>query len=100
MNQLEIDQYFTSIVSGDTCTHKKPHPEPILFSMNEMEIKPQDCALVGDSAHDIHAAQAANIPAIAVRYGYNQGVDLSTQSPHALVDQFAEILPLFELSTG
>ncbi len=97
LNQLKIDHYFTSIVSGDTCTNKKPHPEPILFGIKEMGLEPEDCALVGDSAHDIHAAQAANIPAIAVNYGYNQGVDLSTQNPYALVENFADITLLFDL---
>ncbi len=97
LNQLQIDQYFTSIVSGDTCTHKKPHPEPVLFGIEEMGVTPQTCAMVGDSAHDIHAAQAANIPAIAVNYGYNQGVDLSTQNPHAIVERFADVLPLFSV---
>ena len=99
LNQLGIDHFFTSIVSGDTCNHKKPHPEPILFGIEEMGLKPENCALVGDSAHDIHAAQAANIPAIAVNYGHNQGVDLSTQNPHALIESFADILPLFTLNT-
>jgi phosphoglycolate phosphatase len=99
LNQLKIDQYFTSIVSGDTCEHKKPHPEPIHFGMQEMELQNKDCALIGDSAHDLHAAQAAGIPAIAVSYGYNQGVDLSTQGPHAVVDQFADILPYFTAAT-
>lgn len=97
LNQLEIDQYFTSIVSGDTCEHKKPHPEPIHFGIQEMNLNSSPCALVGDSAHDLHAAQAANIPAIAVSYGYNQGVDLSTQNPYAVVDHFADILPFFPL---
>lgn len=95
LNQLGIDHYFSSIVSGDTCANKKPHPEPILFGMSEMELQSQDCLLVGDSAHDIHAARAAGIPAIAVNYGYNQGVDLRTQDPLALVEDFADILPLF-----
>lgn len=96
LNQLEIDKYFTSIVSGDTCEHKKPHPEPILFGISEMQLAPEQCALVGDSAHDLHAAAAAGIPAIAVSYGYNQGVDLSTESPFALVDHFADILSYFK----
>jgi len=98
LNQLGIDHYFTTIVSGDTCSNKKPHPEPILFGMSEMGLEAEHCALVGDSAHDIHAAQAAHIPAIAVNYGYNQGVDLSTQNPYALVENFADILPLFTLN--
>lgn len=97
LNQLEVDQYFTSIVSGDTCKNKKPHPEPIYFGIEEMELSTKNCALVGDSAHDIHAAQAAGIPAIAVNYGYNQGVDLSTQNPYTVVNQFADILPYFSL---
>ena len=97
LNQLEIDHYFSSIVSGDTCKHKKPHPEPILFGIREMQLSPEQCALVGDSAHDLHAAVAADIPAIAVSYGYNQGVDLSTESPFALVEQFADIKAYFKL---
>ncbi len=98
LNQLGIDQYFTSIVSGDTCAHKKPHPEPIQFGMQEMGLEPRDCALVGDSAHDIHAARAAGIPVIAVNYGYNQGVDLRTENPLALVERFTDIQPLFQLA--
>ena len=97
LNQLEIDQYLTSIVSGDTCAHKKPHPEPIYFGLQEMELDAENCALVGDSAHDIHAAQAAHIPAIAVNYGYHQGVDLKTQNPYAVVERFADILLYFSL---
>lgn len=98
--QLEIDQYFTSIVSGDTCKHKKPHPEPILFALQEMGLSTVQCALVGDSAHDIHAAKAAGIPAVAVNYGYSQGVDLNTESPYAIVEGFADILQYFEYQEG
>ena len=97
LNQLGIDTYFTSIVSGDTCMHKKPHPEPILFGIEEMDLSPGDCALVGDSAHDIHAGNAANIPVIAVNYGYNQGVDLRTENPYSLVEAFADVLRLVKL---
>lgn len=98
LNQLGIDRYFTSIVSGDTCARKKPDPEPILFGIGEMGLKPSQCALIGDSAHDIHAANAAGLPVIAVNYGYNQGVDLSTQNAYALVESFADILPLLLLA--
>ena len=98
LNQLGIDQYFTSIVSGDTCAHKKPHPEPLLHGIQEMELKPENCVLVGDSAHDIHAANAAQIPVIAVNYGYNQGVDLRTENPYSLVESFRDVVPLLKLA--
>jgi len=100
LNILEIDRYFTAVVSGDTCSHKKPHPEPVLFALNQMGVAPQNCVMVGDSAHDIHAAHAAKLPVIAVNYGYNQGVDLNTEKPLAVIENFADILPLIKSIEG
>ncbi len=97
LNQLGIDRYMTSIVSGDTCNNKKPDPEPLLFGLNEMAVDASDCILIGDSAHDLHAAENVGMNAIAVSYGYNQGVDLSTLSPSAMVDKFNEITTLITL---
>ena len=99
LNQIGIDEYFTTIVSGDTCQNKKPDPEPVLFGLEEMGLAASDCILVGDSAHDLHAASNAGLPAIAVSYGYNQGVDLSTLSPAAMVDHFGDIAPLVQLAS-
>lgn len=97
LQQLGLDEYFSSIVSGDTCKNKKPDPEPILFGLNEMGLNAADCILVGDSSHDLHAAENAGLPAIAVSYGYSQGVDLSTLSPAAMVTQFSQLLALLTL---
>ncbi len=98
LDQLGISHYFASIIAGDSCSKKKPDPEPLLCALEEMSIKPAEALLVGDSAHDIHAAQAAAMPVIAVSYGYNQGTDLGTLNPLAEVDQFADIQKWFELA--
>lgn len=92
LDQIGIASYFSAVVSGDTCKNRKPHPEPIHYLIKKMGLTEKDCLLVGDSAHDIGAAKAAGIPAIAVTYGYHQGIDLSTLSAQAVVDNFGDIV--------
>jgi len=66
------------IISGDSLTNRKPHPEPILHACALLKQKPQDCLYVGDSEIDIIASRAAGTPVLAALYGYI-GVDENPQ---------------------
>lgn len=59
-----------SIISGDTCTHPKPHPEPLLRAARETGADPASCLYIGDAERDIEAAHAAGMPALIAAYGY------------------------------
>ncbi len=48
--------------------------------------------MVGDSAADVNAAQAAGIPCVAVRYGYNFGQPVDALGADAVVDSLTELL--------
>ncbi len=49
-------------------------------------------AFVGDSIHDVHAAQAAGLPSIAVRFGFlHQPVESLGAS--AIIDHFDDLIP-------
>ena len=67
---LGLTQRAASIVSGDTCAHPKPHPEPLLRAAREAGAEPASCLYVGDAERDIEAARAACIPALIAAYGY------------------------------
>jgi 2-phosphoglycolate phosphatase len=67
---LGLTQRAASIVSGDTCPHPKPHPEPLLCAAREIGVAPQSCLYVGDAERDIEAARAAGMPALVAAYGY------------------------------
>lgn len=64
-----------SVVSGDTCPHPKPHPEPLLYAAREIGLAPQSCLYVGDAERDIEAARAAGMPALIADYGYLGAAD-------------------------
>ncbi len=77
--------YFEVVVSGDTTTHKKPHPEPILHACRLFGVRPDRNLHIGDSENDILAARAAGSPAYCVPYGYNEGKPVDTVDCDALV---------------
>jgi phosphoglycolate phosphatase len=82
---------FDLVMCGDSLDKKKPHPAPLLYCMEKFGCRPEETIMVGDSVSDIKAAKAAGIPVICLTYGYNQGEDLSSYQPDALIDHFDEL---------
>ncbi|MGE4125561.1 MAG: phosphoglycolate phosphatase [Pusillimonas sp.] len=78
--------FFEHLVCGDTCTEKKPHPMPLLHACNLLQADPEKVVMVGDSANDALAAQAAGITMLAVPYGYNEGQDVQNLKVDGIVD--------------
>ena len=68
MAALGLTERAASIISGDTCAHPKPHPEPLLCASREIGLPPRkQCLYVGDAERDMEAAIAAGMrPIIAV----------------------------------
>ncbi|MDP2827590.1 MAG: HAD-IA family hydrolase [Sulfuricellaceae bacterium] len=70
MSALGLSQRAASIISGDTCPHPKPHPEPLLCASREIGIPAASCAYVGDAHRDMQAAINAGMLPILASYGY------------------------------
>lgn len=58
------------VVSGDTTAHAKPHPEPLLYAAQQLQLTPTQIVYIGDDLRDIQAGQAAGMKTIAAAYGY------------------------------
>jgi phosphoglycolate phosphatase len=88
----------STIISGDTTPHAKPHPAPLLEAARQLKLAPKDCLYVGDDARDIVAGRAAGMVTVAARYGYlGPGADVAQWGADAEVDSPAEVLKLLEL---
>jgi len=70
MQALGFAERAACLVSGDTCAHAKPHPEPLLHACKLAGADPADCLHLGDDLRDMQAANAAAITGIVARYGY------------------------------
>ncbi len=69
------------IVSGDTTTHPKPHPAPLLHAAATIATAPEACVYVGDDLRDIEAGVAAGMPTIIAAYGYMGTADDPSRWP-------------------
>lgn len=59
-----------TVISGDSASHRKPHPAPLLMGLSELGVQPHRTIYIGDAAQDIMAGQAAGLITIAAAWGY------------------------------
>jgi phosphoglycolate phosphatase len=70
---LGMDARAGCIVSGDTCTHAKPHPAPLLHAASLLGVDPAACAYVGDDERDVLASRGAGMLSVIAAWGYLGG---------------------------
>lgn len=70
--QMHFKDDIKCLLSGDSLDQRKPHPAPLLHACQQLNILPQQAIYVGDTETDIIAAREANMPSIAVHYGYHE----------------------------
>jgi len=90
LSTLDIQGYFSSVVGGDSTTMKKPHPLPLLTCIEELQSRPDDAIMIGDSGADVGAARAARVPVILVPDGYT-GVPAASLGADYVVGRLADI---------
>lgn len=70
IGELGLSNRFGAIAGRDTFPVCKPHPEHLLGAIRMVSGNPKRSVMIGDSATDIVTAKAAEIPVIAVSFGY------------------------------
>jgi phosphoglycolate phosphatase len=70
MAALGLSERAACIVSGDTCTNRKPHPESILHGCQLAGSEAAQCVYIGDAQRDIEAGNRAGMTTIVALFGY------------------------------
>lgn len=95
LDALGLIPRFGAIIGYDTAPRPKPFADPILFACERLERPVSRAIMIGDSATDVEAARAAQIPVIVVRHGYSTkpadelGADL-------VIDSFSQLAVAIE----
>ncbi len=87
--RLGIADEVDVVVSADAVTHPKPDPEGLRLALQRLAIPTENrtsACYIGDTIHDMQAAQAAGICAIGVTWGAAGRERLAAESPTALCD--------------
>jgi pyrophosphatase PpaX len=89
---VPIEHLFDVVVAGDETERHKPHPEPLLRALAQLEARATGAAYVGDSPFDIKAAKAGGLAAIAATWGRIHDRDrLEQEEPDHIVETPEEL---------
>ncbi len=90
LNQLSLAHHFPAVVGGGRTPYNKPDPRHVFEVVKALNGNRGRAVFVGDSAIDIQAARAAEIPVIAMSYGYTP-IPVAELGADAVLDDFAEL---------
>jgi pyrophosphatase PpaX len=89
---LPLERLFDVVVAGDETERHKPHPEPLLRALAQLDARASTAAYVGDSPFDIQAAKAGGLTAIAATWGRIHDRDrLEQEEPDHIVETPEEL---------
>ena len=70
VSSLGLTARMAVCVSGDTTPHAKPHPAPMLFACEALQLVPEAVVYVGDDRRDIQSGFNAGCFTVAVNFGF------------------------------
>ena len=92
LGALKLDAYFQGIAGRDTFAVAKPDPGHLMGVIALAGGDPSSALMVGDSEVDILTARAAQVPVIAVSFGY-AAAPVKGFAPDAIIGHFDELVP-------
>jgi phosphoglycolate phosphatase len=90
LNTLDLVRYFACICGQDTFKVMKPNPEILLGTIRRAGGDPELTVMVGDSGTDISTARNANVPVVAVDFGYTE-VPIESLYPDRIISSYVDL---------
>lgn len=97
LGALGMSERFDLILGGDTLGPGRAKPAPDMIDTAILTLGRGRFAMVGDSSYDVRAARNANVPVVAVSFGYNDmlvaelGADAVIGHYDELIDALARL---------
>ena len=90
LDALGLSRHFAAICGQDTFGMMKPDPEILRQTILRAGGTPDRAIMVGDSGTDIRTSRAADVPVIAVDFGYSEA-PIETLEPDRIIGAFADL---------
>jgi phosphoglycolate phosphatase len=90
LDTLRLSDRFAAICGQDTFAVQKPDPRIFRSTVMQAGGDPERAIMVGDSITDIRTARAANVPMVAVDFGYTD-VPIATLGPDRVISAYGEL---------
>ncbi|CCB65443.1 MULTISPECIES: HAD family hydrolase [unclassified Hyphomicrobium] len=90
LEALKLDGYFSALTGRDSLGAYKPDPRHLTGTIALAGGQPGKSIMIGDSETDIRTAKAAQVPVVAVSFGYSIDPVLSF-GPDVIINDYREL---------
>lgn len=91
LQQFDLVKYFDVVVTGQSAKYTKPYPHPILFAANKMNVKPEECLMIGDTTVDMRAGKSAGAQTVGVLCGFGEEPELLKMGAGMILKNTSEL---------
>ena len=91
VNDMDLNDVISYVLGAEDVTRAKPHPDPVLQTLDTFGCKAEDALVVGDTWYDIEMGKRAGVKTCGVTYGNGTREELIQAGADYLVDDFGEI---------
>jgi len=86
LNEFDLAKYFDIIITGLSCNHTKPYPDPVLLAARTLHVLPDQCVMIGDTTVDIRAGKSAGAQTVGVLCGFGEEPELRQLGADLILD--------------
>ena len=94
VNDMHLNDVIPYVLGAEDVTRAKPHPDPVLQTLETFGCKAEDALVVGDTWYDIEMGRRAGVRTCGVTYGNGSREELIGAGADFLVDDFGELMKL------
>jgi phosphoglycolate phosphatase-like HAD superfamily hydrolase len=100
LDEHGLEPYFQVVVTGLTCRHTKPFPDPLLYAAEKIGVPPGSCLMVGDTSVDIAIGRAAGAQTAGVLCGFGEEAELRRKGADLILPCTADLEWVFVDNVG
>lgn len=94
LDEFALGSYFQEVVTGLTCRHTKPFPDPLLYAAERMGVEPESCLMVGDTSVDMAMGKSAGAQCAGVLCGFGEQGELQRKGADIILRRTADLADL------
>ena len=96
INHFNLRSSFHYLMGRRDGLAHKPSPEPLIYICNQLNIKPSETLMVGDTELDIQCGKGASAQTCGVLLGYRTKDQLEKEKPDFLISSLSELKTILE----
>jgi HAD superfamily hydrolase (TIGR01549 family) len=96
LDNWKLKEYFRSVITPDDEPEFKPSPRPFLKAMEELQVQPDECFVVGDEPVDMIGGKQAGAKTIGLPQGFFTAQELEKAGADRILtslDMLPRVLP-------